>query len=77
MLSSVLRYTATWLTCAAWIAMMTGDPAPKFTPKNVAGNSTKSPSNDHRLVAARCRSCDAATAKQTVWAASSTPMTSG
>ena len=30
MLSSVHRYTATWLTCAAWIAMMTADPAPKF-----------------------------------------------
>lgn len=34
------------------------------------------PNSDHRLVA-RCRSCDAATAKQIVWAASSTPMPSG
>src|ERR1700722_7733571 len=76
MLSSVHRYTATWLTCAAWIAMMTADPAPKFAPKKVAGNSTNSPRSDHRLVA-RYRSCDAATAKQIVWAASSTPMTSG
>jgi len=76
MLSRVHVYTATWWKCAAWIAMMTGDPAPKFTPKNVTGNSANRPNSDHRLVA-RCRSCDAATAKQIVWAASSAPMTSG
>jgi hypothetical protein len=76
MLSTVHRYTAAWLTCAAWIATMTADPAPKFAPKNVAGNSTNSPSSAHRLVVRR-RSCDAATAKQIVWAASSAPMTSG
>jgi hypothetical protein len=76
MLNRVPKYTARRLAFEAWTAMMTAEPAPKFAPKNVAGNRTNSPSRPHGFVVRR-RSCAAATAKQIVWAASSTPMASG
>ena len=56
--------------------MMAAAPAPKLAPKNVTGKMANSASRSS-VERARLRSSAAAMAKQTTWAVSRLPITSG